>query len=134
MTSSGPGVSPFDTYASSGTRFLIELTAWIAGPWAAGELFGGWAAAATLVVLLLLPSLFNTPGDKKTTTGFPTPGPVRIVIEMVMLAAAIAGAWTVWPTWLALIVTVVGLLMVFTGIPRYRWLANGAAPVPGQAG
>ena len=131
MTANGPGVSPYDTYSSSGTRFLIEMTAWIAGPWAAGELIGGWAAMVTLVVLLLLPSLFNTPGDKKTTAGVATPGPVRIVIEMILLAAAIAGAWTVWPVWLAIFVTTVGGAMLVTGARRYRWLSKGAPSVSG---
>jgi hypothetical protein len=129
MTSDGPGVSPFDTYLSSGSRFLIELTAWIAGPWAAGDVIGGWAAVVTLAVLLLLPSMFNTPGDKKATGGVATPGPVRIIIEMILLAAAIAGAWTVWPVWLATLVTVVGGVMLISGARRYRWLAEGAPAV-----
>ena len=120
MATDGPGVSPYDTHVSSGTRFLIELTAWIAGPWAAGDVLGGWAVAPTLVVLLALPSLFNTPGDKKTTAGVATPGPVRIVIEMVLLAAALWGAWTVWPIWLAVVVTVVGVVMLVSGFRRYR--------------
>lgn len=129
MATNGPGVSPYDTYVSSGTRFLIELTAWIAGPWAAADVAGGWAAVPTLLVLLLLPSLFNTPGDKRTTGGVATPGPIRIVIEMVLLAAALWGAWTVWPTWLAVVVTAVGAVMLVSGFARYRWLAAGAPPV-----
>ena len=129
MTTNGPGVSPYDTYVSSGTRFLIELTAWVAGPWAAGDVLGGWAVVPALIVLLALPSLFNTPGDKKTTTGVATPGPLRILIEMVLLAAALWGAWTVWPTWLALLVTLIGLVMLASGLPRYRWLAQGPPPV-----
>ncbi len=129
MAGEGPGVSPYDTHISSATRFLIELTAWIAAPWAAADLWGGWAAVPTLIVLLGLPSLFNTPGDKNTTAGVDTPGPVRIGIEMVLLAAALWGAWTVWPIWLAVVVTVVGAAMLASGVPRYRWLASGAPPV-----
>ena len=45
MGTDRPGVSPYDTYLSSGTRFLIELTAWIAGPWAAESLLAGRTSA-----------------------------------------------------------------------------------------
>ena len=123
------GMSPYDTALSSGLRFAIEIVAWVAGPWAAGELTGsGWAIVPALVVLIGLPALFNTPGDKKTT-GIPTPGPVRILIEMLLLVAAIAGAWIVWPVWAATLVSVIGLAMVITGRHRYQWLATGAPAV-----
>jgi len=126
---SGPGVSPYDTHASSGLRFLVEIVAWVAGPWAVADLTGsGWAAAPALAVLFGLPALFNTPGDKASTL-VPTPGPLRILIEFVLLAAAIAGAWLVWPAWAAIAVSLVGVLMVFAGVRRYRWLAQGAKPI-----
>ena len=68
----GPGVSPYDTWLSSGSRFLIEIAAWTAGPRAAGDLLGSpWWAIPTLAVLLVLPGLFNVPGDKHVT-GVPT--------------------------------------------------------------
>ncbi len=122
----GPGVSPYDTYLSSGFRFLIEVAAWVGGPWAATKIVGHWwASIPTALVLFLLPALFNTPGDKKTT-GIPTPGPLRIGVEAILLGAAIYGAWTVWPPWLAIAVSVAGALMVVFGIPRYRWLLKGA--------
>jgi len=121
----GPGVSPYDTPWSSGFRFLIELVAWVAGPWAVADLTdAGWAAIPAALVLLGLPSVFNTPGDKNTT-GVPTPGLIRIGIEAILLAAAVAGAWVVWPTWAAVAVSVVGALMIITGLRRYRWLAAG---------
>ena len=122
----GVGPSPYDTPVSSLTRFGVELVAWIAGPWAAGELTGSaWAPLPTLVVLLGLPSVFNTPGDKNVT-GVPTPGPVRIAIEVALLTAAILGAWIVWPTWSAILVSILGAAMVATNMSRYRWLAAGA--------
>ena len=66
--------APLDTYASSGFRFLIEIAAWIGGPWAAVDVVGAWwAAVPTALGLLLLPALFNTPGDKNTT-GIPRLG------------------------------------------------------------
>ena len=126
----GPGVSPYDTWLSSGSRFLIEIAAWTAGPWAAGDLLGSpWWAIPTLAVLLVLPGLFNVPGDKHVT-GVPTPGPVRIVIELLLLVAAVGGAWLVWPVWLAALVTLVGLTMLGSGAARYRWLSAGAPEVP----
>jgi len=119
--------SPYDTPWSSGTRFGMELAAWVLGPWAAGDLFGSpWAALPTLLILLALPSVFNTPGDKKVT-GIATPGPARIVIEMLLLAVAIIGAWIVWPVWAAVLVVILAGATVTTGMPRYRWLAAQTA-------
>jgi hypothetical protein len=111
----GPGVSPFDTFASSGTRFVIEVIAWITGPWAAADILGSrWWALPTAVVLFALPALFNPHGDKKTT-GIPTPGPIRILIERLLLLTAVA-------------VTLVGVALLATGLKRYRWLAAHSYP------
>ncbi len=122
-------MSPYDTYVSAGLRFLIEIVAWVAGPWAVADLTGsGWAAAAAPMVLFGLAALFNTPGDKASTI-VPTPGPLRILIEFVLLAAAIGGAWVVWPVWAAIAVSVVGVMMVFAGVRRYQWLMQGAKPI-----
>ena len=124
------GPSPYDTPASSGTRFGIELVAWVAGPWAAAETIGsGWVALPVLLVLMGLPSVFNTPGDKNTT-GVATPGPIRIAIEMFLLAVAVVSAWVVWPVWAATLAAALGVVMLVTGLPRYRWLAAGAPSVP----
>lgn len=116
--------SPFDTAASSLTRFGIEVVAWVAGPWAAADVTGTkWAIVPALLVLVGLPSVFNTPGDKNTT-GVPTPGPIRIAIEMLLLAVAVISAWIVWPTWAAILVTLLGAGMLVTGLRRYRWLGS----------
>ena len=126
----GPaGPSPYDTPASAGFRFAIELAAWVIGPWAAAEAAGSvWAALPALFLLVGLPATFNTPGEKQVT-GIPTPGPVRILIEAVLLAVAVGGSWLVWPVWAAILITLFGVAMVFTGLPRYRWLAAGAPDV-----
>ena len=119
-------VSPFDTAYSAALRFVMELAAWIAGPWAVAELTGnGWAAAPAAIVLVALPAVFNTPGDKKQT-GVPTPGPARILTELVLFAVAVAAAWYVAPTWIAAPLTIAAVAAIATGWPRYRWLARGA--------
>ena len=131
--SSGPDrtkdVSPFDTIASSATRFGIEIVAWVAGPWAVAHAVGSWwPVPLALIVLVGLPALFNTPGDK-TATGIATSGPVRIAIEMLLLVTAVGSALLVWPVWAAVIVMALGVALLLTGIPRYRWLAAGAPSV-----
>lgn len=124
-------VSPYDTIASSTTRFGIEVVAWVAGPWAIADALGAWWPVPLAVIVLVgLPALFNTPGDK-TTTGIATPGPLRIAIEMLLLATAIASALIVWPIWAAVLVVALGIALLLTGMPRYRWLAAGAQPSPG---
>ncbi len=126
---SAAGPSPYDTPASAGSRFAIELVAWVAGPWAAAEVAGlAWVALPALLVLVGLPAVFNTPGDKHTD-GIATPGPIRIGIEVLLLAVAVGSAWIVWPPWAAIAAALLGIVMVVTGLPRYRWLATGAPEV-----
>ncbi|NND04282.1 MAG: DUF2568 domain-containing protein [Acidimicrobiia bacterium] len=126
--STAAGLSPFDTPASSTLRFLIELTAWVAGPWAAADLFdSGWAVVPALVLLMVLPSIFNVPGDKNIE-GVPVSGTVRIAIEAFLLLVAVVASWLVWPPWAAVLVSIAAVGMVATGLPRYRWLAAGAPP------
>ncbi|MDJ0961417.1 MAG: hypothetical protein QNJ88_12225 [Acidimicrobiia bacterium] len=128
-TSNLAGPSPYDSAASSSLRFLLEIVAWVAGPWAVADLTGqAWTAIPAVVALLALPSVFSTPGDKNQVI-VGTPGPVRIVIELALIAAAVAGAWIVWPVWLAAVVSVVAVAGIITGLPRLRWLAAGAPPV-----
>lgn len=124
--SGATGLSPFDTPSSSTLRFVIEVTAWVAGTWAAVEILdSGWAAVPALAVLLGLPSVFNVAGDKNVT-GILVPGLVRILIEGLLLLVAVGASWYLWPTWAAVIVLIAGAGMIVTGLPRYRWLASGA--------
>lgn len=72
------GLSPCDTPASAVTRFLIEVAAWVLGPWAAVDaglpLWGGLILAGGLVAL---PATFNAAGDKqKDNVLVPGPGTV----------------------------------------------------------
>jgi len=108
---------------------LVEVIAWVAGPWAAAVVTDRWwVAIPTAVVLVGMVSVFSTPGDKRNVV-VATPGPLRLAIELLTAAVAVAGAWVVWPTWLAVIVTAVVLAALVTGFRRARWLARGA-PMP----
>jgi len=126
MSDSAIGPSPYDTAASSSSRFLIELVAWVAGPWAVASTTGqAWTALPTAAILIGLAAVFSTPGDKNNVV-VPTPGPIRLVIEALTLVVAVWGAWLVWPQWAAILITGLAVLNVVSGWPRTRWLTRGA--------
>jgi hypothetical protein len=106
----------------------MELTAWIAGPWAVADLTGlGWTAIPAAVVLVALPAVFSTPGDKHQVI-VATPGPARFAIELVLIAVAVAGAWMAWPPWLAVTTSMAALATLVAGRQRAKWLVAGAPP------
>ncbi len=117
---------PFDTPFSSGLRFLVEIFAWVAGPWAAAEV-SDWFAIPTAIILIGLPTIFSTSGDKKQVV-VATPGPARVLLELALHGVAVAAAWLVWPAWLAVVVTIVVVAALATGMPRTKWLIRGASP------
>ncbi len=115
---------PFDTPISAGLRFLVELIAWIAGPWAVASV-SGWWVVPVLILLVGLPSVFSTPGDKRTVI-VATPGPVRVTIELLLYLVAAAAPWLVWPKALAVAAVIIVCAGLATGFPRMRWLLRGA--------
>ena len=118
-----PGHS-FDTPVSGGLRFGVEVVAWVAGPWAAGQV-SAWLILPAAVMLIGLPAVFSTRGDKHQVL-VATPGPVRAVIEVLLHVVAVVGAWYSWPTWAAVVATVIVMAALVTGVPRMRWLLKGA--------
>ncbi len=120
-------VHPLDTPLTSGLRFLAEVIAWVAGPWAAAQQ-SIWLIVPTAVLLVGLPAIFSTPGDKRQIV-VATPGPLRVALELGLHGVAIAGSWLVWPAWLAAVATAVVVAAVAVGIPRTLWLLRGA-PAP----
>lgn len=120
------GPSPHDTPLSAGLRFVVELITWIAGPWAAAEVTGSaWAAVPALVVLMGLPSIFSTPGDKHTII-VATPGRRASPSRYSSGWSPSRPAWVVWPTWAAVMVTLLVVGAAIVGWPRSRWLLDGA--------
>ena len=119
---------PYDTPFTSGLRFLVEIIAWVAGPWAASQ-WAGWLIAPALIILIGLPSLFSTSGDKRQVI-VATPGPLRVVIELFLHGAAVAASWLVWPAWLAIVSTIIVAAALVAGLPRIGWLLRGAPENP----
>ena len=77
---------PFDNPPNSGLRFLVEIIAWVSGPWAVAKV-SLWLVAPAVLLLVGLPSLFSTTGDKKQII-VPTPGPLRVLLELSLHAVA----------------------------------------------
>ena len=120
-------------------RFGTELVAWVATPWA---LAGHSVLLAVVSVLLLigLPTVFGTPGDKNGPAVVPVPGVVTILLVVLQLVAAVLSAWTVWPPAAAGAVSLLAAATVVTELPRWRRLfrapgrvRSGRAPA-GAAG
>lgn len=120
---------PFDTPASAGLRFFVEVIAWVAGPWAAAQQ-SLWLIVPALILLVGLPAIFSTPGDKRQIV-VATSGPLRVILELGLQAVAIAGPWVIWPVWLAGAVTLVVAVALAAGLPRTLWLLRGA-PAPAE--
>jgi hypothetical protein len=108
------------------SRVLVGIAAWVGAPWALWDVQPVLAVVA-LLVLLWLPGVYSVPGDKNFS-GRPVSGPVRIGIELLLMASAVAAAWAVWPQWLAVTVSVVTAIALVANLPRWRWLA----PRPGS--
>jgi hypothetical protein len=103
-------------------RFATELVAWVATPWV---LFGhSWLLAALSVVVLIgLPTLLSTPGDKANVI-IAVPGWVTILVVLLQLAAAVICSWLAWPVWAAVPVTVLAAATLVTERRRWRWLLS----------
>jgi hypothetical protein len=119
--------STFETPLSGGLRFAVELLAWVAGPWAMVGI-AWWLAIPSVAVLVGLPAVFSTVGDKKHVF-IPTPGPLRFALELVLYGVAAAAPWFVWPLWAAIVVDVVVVASLVVGVKRTRWLLSGAPRV-----
>ena len=109
-----------DDRAASALRFATELVAWVAAPWAlAGH---SWLLAALSVLVLIgLPTLFSTPGDKANVI-IAVPGWVTILLVLLQLAAAVVSSWLAWPAWAAVAVTLLAAATLVTERRRWRWL------------
>ncbi|WP_392671952.1 hypothetical protein [Streptomyces sp. LN785] len=108
-------------------RFSAELVAWVATPWVlAGH---SWLlAAASLVVLIGLPAVLSTPGDKNSVV-IAVPGWVTVLMVLAELGAAVVSMWLLRPGWAAVAVTLLATASVIAETPRRRWLLSSAGDV-----
>ncbi len=110
--------------ARAALRFLTELIAWVAVPWAL------WPhsiilAIAAVAVLIGLPAIFGTPGDRPGGDApIAVPGIGTIALVLLQLAAATTAAWAIWPTWAAATVTILCLIVPITEQPRWHRLTH----------
>ncbi|MGW2891344.1 hypothetical protein ACWDDN_39800 [Streptomyces griseoruber] len=111
-----------DDRIASVPRFAAELVAWVATPWALSTHW--WPLAVVAVVVLVgLPTVFSTPGDKAQVI-VPVPGVVTILLVLLQLAAATIAAWVVWPTYAAVLVSLLAVTTLVTERRRWRWLLS----------
>ena len=109
---------------ASALRFGTELIAWVATPWALAS-HSPLLAVASVVLLIGLPTVFATPGDKARVM-VPVPGYVTIALVVLQLAAAVVSSWAAWPAAAAAVVSVLAATTVVTELPRWRRLTTGA--------
>lgn len=108
--------------ARGALRFLTELIAWVATPWALWS-HSPVLAVGAVVLLIGLPALLSTPGDRPGgDMAIPVPGIVTILLVLIQLAAATTAAWMIWPGWAATAVTALCLAVPITEQPRWRRL------------
>ncbi|MGJ5750350.1 hypothetical protein FB563_5354 [Streptomyces puniciscabiei] len=111
-----------DDRVPSAFRFATELVAWVATPWALAG-YSWPPAVLSLVVLIGVPAVFATPGDK-TKVLLPVPGWVTIVFVLLQLVAAVVSAWWLWPAWAAVPATLLACAALVLEQPRWSWLLS----------
>ncbi|HTJ36933.1 MAG TPA: hypothetical protein VL738_27225 [Dactylosporangium sp.] len=112
---------PGDPLVVSAPRFLVEIVAWIAVPWAIGP-HSVWLAVLADVVLIGLPTVFGMPGAKKQRTPVSVSAVPAIGLELLQAAAACAGAAVAWPPAAAVVVAVLAVVACALQLRRWRWM------------
>lgn len=118
--STAAATSPHKPGLASALRFATELVAWVATPWALAGV-SPVLSVASVVILIGLPTIFCTPGDKPKVV-VAAPGYVTVALVVLEMAAAVVSAWLVWPPVAAVAVCMLVVVSVVTELPRWRWL------------
>lgn len=111
-------------------RFILELSALvISGIWGY-HLSESWSRflLAVLIPLIFaaLWGVFAVPGDPSRSgkTVFPTPGKVRLVLELILFSAATGMISALTKTWLAWVFGGIVLIHYIISYDRISWLLN----------
>lgn len=113
--------SPNRSNIGSGIRFLTELIGWTATPWALHRV--NWVIAIlALALLIALPTIFGTPGDRPFDPPVAIPGAAMILFVFLEIAAGAVAPWFAWPTWAAIVSTALAATTIRLEQPRWRWL------------
>jgi len=110
-------------------RFASEVVAWVAAPWALAT-HSPVLAGVVLLLLIGLPTVFVTPGDKAKVI-VAVPGWVTVGLVVLQLVAAVLGSWAAWPVPVALVVWALAIATTYTELPRWRRLTGGDLVVTG---
>ncbi|MEE1782436.1 hypothetical protein PUR71_05795 [Streptomyces sp. SP17BM10] len=114
-----------EPWYATGLRAGLELVGWIGLPIALWPL-SVLLAIGVDVVLVGVPAVLQTPGDKRATV-VAVPGWVTVLMVLAELAGAVAAGWLLFPVWAAALVSVLALACCGTELPRWRWLVTLSA-------
>jgi len=109
-----------DPKVGAALRFSTEIVAWVAAPWALWG-WSAWAAVGAVVLLIGLPTVFSTPGDKANIV-VPVSGIGTILLTLLQFGTAVVAAAFAWPAWVAVAVAVLVVAATVTQLSRWRWL------------
>ncbi|WP_067965881.1 hypothetical protein [Nocardiopsis trehalosi] len=121
-----PGGQAPDSRVGAALRFATELIAWIAAPWALSAVSIPLAVLAA-AVLIGVPTLFATPGDKANIV-IPVPGWVTVAHNIGLFAVAGVAPFFVWPAPVALAAALLAAAGTASQAARWRWLATARLP------
>jgi hypothetical protein len=110
-----------DPLSASAPRFLVEIIAWVAAPWALAT-HSIWLAILADVLLIGLPTVFGMSGAKKQKNPVSIPARPAIALELLQPVAACGAAFAAWPTIVASLVVVASLVACALQLRRWRWM------------
>src|SRR2546423_5345185 len=109
-----------DSLSASAPRFLVEIIAWVAAPWALVP-YSIWLAVLADVLLIGLPTVFGMPGAKKQKNPVSIPARPAIALELLQPVAACVAAFAAWPPIGAALVVAGALAASCLHLSRWRW-------------